>query len=42
MNTKNKLNKISGIAALGMFSVLISGYITGNDSLLGFPNGIVL
>jgi len=42
MNTKNKLNKISGIAALGMFSVLVSGYITGNDSLLGFPNGIVL
>ena len=42
MNTKDKLNKISGIIALGMFILLISGYITENDSLLGFPNAMVL
>ncbi len=42
MNGKDKLNKISVIIALGMFSVLVSGYITGNDALLGFPNAMVL
>jgi len=42
MNTKDKLNKISGIIALGMFTLLISGYFTENNSLLGFPNAIVL
>ena len=42
MNTKDKLNKISGIIALGMFTLIISGYITENNSLLGFPNAMVL
>ena len=42
MSVQDKLNKVSGITALGMFSVLVSGYITGNDSLLGFPNAMVL
>ena len=42
MNTKDKLNKISGVTALGMFAILISGYITQNHSLLGFPNATVL
>jgi len=42
MGLKDKLNKISGITALGMFAVLVSGYITGNDMVLGFPNAMVL
>jgi len=42
MSIKDKLNKISGITALGMFAAIISGYITGNDSLLGFPNAMML
>jgi hypothetical protein len=42
MGGKDKLNKISGIIALGMFTVLLSGYIIENDSLLGFPNAMVL
>jgi hypothetical protein len=42
MNTKDKLNKISGITALGMFAILISGYITENNALFGFPNAMML
>ena len=42
MSVQDKLNKISGIAALSMFTVLVSGYITDNNSLLGFPNAMVL
>ena len=42
MSGKDKLNKISGITALGMFAVLVLGYITGNDTILGFPNAMVL
>ena len=42
MSVQDKLNKISGIVALSMFTVLVSGYITDNNSLLGFPNAMVL
>lgn len=42
MATKDKLNKISGIIALGMFAAIISGYVTGNESLFGFPNATLL
>ena len=42
MATKDKLNKISGIIALGMFAVIISGYFTENESLFGFPNAMLL
>jgi len=42
MATKDKLNKISGIIALGMFAVIVSGYFTGNESLFGFPNAMLL
>jgi hypothetical protein len=42
MATKDNLNKISGIIALGMFLVIVSGYFTGNESLLGFPNAMLL
>jgi len=39
---KDKINKISGIVSLSMFAVMISGYITGNYSLFGFPNSMML
>ncbi len=42
MSNKDKINKISGIIALGMLAVIISGHVVENDSLLGFPNAIVL
>ncbi len=42
MGTKDKLNKISGITALGIFTILTSGFITENDALLGFPNAMTL
>jgi len=42
MATKDKLNKISGIIALGMFAVIVSGYFTGNESLFRFPNAMLL
>lgn len=42
MCIKDKLNKISGITALGMATILVSGYIIGNETLLGFPNAMVL
>jgi hypothetical protein len=42
MTTKDKLNKISGIISLGMFAVIVSGYFTGNESLFGFPNAMLL
>ena len=42
MTTKDNLNKISGIIALGMFLIILSGYFTENESLLGFPNAMLL
>lgn len=42
MGNKDKINKISGIASLSMLAVVLSGYITGIDSLFGFPNAILL
>lgn len=42
MGIKDKLNKISGVTAVGMVTVLVSGYLTENDALLGFPNAMVL
>ena len=42
MATKDRLNKISGVSALGMFSVIVLGYFTGNESLFGFPNAMLL
>ncbi len=42
MGLKDKLNKISGVTAVGMVTVLVSGYLTENDALLGFPNAMVL
>jgi len=42
MTTKDNLNKISGTIALGMFLIILSGYFIGNESLLGFPNAMLL
>ena len=42
MTTKDNLNKISGIIALGMFLIILSGYFIGNESLFGFPNAMLL
>ena len=42
MGLKDKLNKISVVTAAGMGAILVSGYLTENDALLGFPNAMVL
>ena len=42
MATKDKLNKISGIVALSTFAVIVLGHFTGNESLFGFPNAMLL
>jgi len=42
LNNKDKLNKISGIIAIITFIIILSGIITENDSLLGFPNAMML
>ncbi len=42
MNNKDGLNKISGIIAITTFIIILSGIITENDSLLGFPNAMML
>jgi hypothetical protein len=42
MNNKDGLNRISGIIAITTFIIILSGIITENDSLLGFPNAMLL
>ena len=42
MNTKDKLNKISGIISLSLFTVIVLGYVLGNELLFGFPNAMLL
>ena len=42
MGNKDKINKISGITSLSMLTMILLGYFTGNDSLLGFPNAMIL
>ena len=42
MTTKDKLNKISGIILLGLFTAMMLGYVMGNESLLGFSNAMLL
>jgi len=42
IDTKDRSNISSGVDALGMFSVIVSGYFTGNESLFGFPNAMLL
>ena len=42
MNNKDILNKISGIIAIGAFAIILLGYFTENQTLLGFPNAMML
>ena len=42
MITKDKLNIISGICSLGLFIVIVLGYVIGNELLFGFPNAMLL
>jgi len=42
VGNKDKINKISGITSLSMLTMILLGYFTGNDSLLGFPNAMIL
>gem|GEM_PF-444276 len=42
LNNKDILNKISGIIAIVTFVIILSGYVTENESLLGFPNAMML
>ncbi len=42
MNNKDWLNRISGVIAITTFIIILSGIITENDSLLGFPNAMLL
>ena len=42
MNNKDKINKISGILSLSMLAVILSGFLSGNNSLFVFPNAMVL
>jgi len=42
LGNKDKINKISGITSLSMLTMVLLGYFTGNDSLLGFPNAMIL
>ena len=42
MCSKDKINKISGITSLSMLAVILSGFLTGNNLLFGFPNAMLL
>ena len=42
MGNKDKINKISGIISLIMIMMIFSGIFSENESLLGFPNAMLL
>ena len=42
MNNKDIINKISGIIAIITAGIIIGGIIIENDSILGFPNAMML
>ena len=42
MNNKDIINKISGIIAIIISGIIIGGIIIENDSILGFPNAMML
>lgn len=42
MNTKDKINKITGITAIISFSIILIGVISDNQIILGFPNAMML
>ena len=42
MSTKDKINKITGITAIISFSIILIGVIGDNETILGFPNAMML
>ena len=42
MSTKDKINKITGITAIVSFSIILIGVIADNETILGFPNAMML
>jgi len=42
MGNKDKINKIAGVIALIMFTIVIFGYVSENELVLGFPNAMLL
>ena len=42
MSTKDKINKITGITAIISFSIILIGMISNNQTILGFPNAMML
>ena len=42
LNSKDILNRTSGVIAAGTFAIILLGIIAENDSLLGFPNAMML
>ena len=42
MTNKDKINKISGIISLSMLVIILVGYFTDNESLLGLHNATML
>lgn len=42
MVNKDSINKIAGTTSLVILSTILFGYVTDNDSLLGFSNAMML
>ena len=42
MNLKDKLNKISGVIAISALLIIVVGIVTENQTMLGFPNAMML
>ena len=42
MNLKDKINKLSGVIAISALLIIIIGIATENQTILGFPNAMML
>ena len=42
MGAKDKINKITGVTAIAGLAIILAGVISENDSILGFPNAMML
>ena len=42
MNLKDKINKASAVIAISALLIIITGMVTENQELLGFPNAMML
>ena len=42
MSAKDKINKVTGVAAIISFSIILIGVVTDNEMILGFPNAMML